>query len=81
MKLDIKKVLPKDPFTYLGHKSIRIITAVYLLIVVIRSCVHLFASDGGARHMTLMSTRILLRSRQDLRNKHNQELQRPSPLK
>jgi uncharacterized membrane protein HdeD (DUF308 family) len=48
MKLDIKKVLPKDPFTYLGHKSIRIITAVYLLIVVIRSCVHLFASDGGA---------------------------------
>jgi hypothetical protein len=48
MKLDIKKVLPKDPSTYLGHKSIRIITAVYLFIVVIRSCVHLFASDGGA---------------------------------
>ena len=48
MKLDIKKVLPKDPFSYQGHKSIRIITAVYLLIVVIRSCVHLFASDGGA---------------------------------
>ena len=48
MKLDIKKVLPRDPFIYDGHKSIRIITAVYLLIVVIRSCVHLFASDGGA---------------------------------
>ena len=48
MKLDIKKVLPRDPFSYHGHKSIRIITAVYLLIVVIRSCVHLFASDGGA---------------------------------
>jgi uncharacterized membrane protein HdeD (DUF308 family) len=48
MKLDINKVLPKDPFSYKGHKSIRIITAVYLLIVVIRSCVHLFASDGGA---------------------------------
>ena len=48
MKLHIKKVLPKDPFLYHGHKSIRIITAVYLLIVVIRSCVHLFASDGGA---------------------------------
>ena len=48
MKLDIKKVLPEDPFSYQGHKSIRIITAVYLLIVVIRSCVHLFASDGGA---------------------------------
>ena len=48
MKLDIKKVLPRDPFSYHGHKSIRIITAVYLLIVVIRSCVHLFVSDGGA---------------------------------
>jgi uncharacterized membrane protein HdeD (DUF308 family) len=48
MKLDIKRVLPKDPSTYKGHKSFRIITAVYLFIVVIRSCVHLFASDGGA---------------------------------
>ena len=48
MKIDVKKILPKDPSTYKGHKSIRIITAVYLLIVVIRSCVHIFASDGGA---------------------------------
>jgi uncharacterized membrane protein HdeD (DUF308 family) len=48
MNIDVKKILPKDPSTYKGHKSIRIITAVYLLIVVIRSCVHIFASDGGA---------------------------------
>jgi hypothetical protein len=48
MKLDIKKVLPKDTSTYNGHKFIRIITAAYLLVVVIRSCVHLFAADGGA---------------------------------
>jgi uncharacterized membrane protein HdeD (DUF308 family) len=48
MNIDVKKILPKDPSTYKGHKSIRIITAVYLFIVVIRSCVHLFASDGGA---------------------------------
>jgi hypothetical protein len=48
MKLDIKRVLPRDPFVYNGHRSIRIITALYLLIVVIRSCVHLFAADGGA---------------------------------
>jgi uncharacterized membrane protein HdeD (DUF308 family) len=48
VKLDVKRVLPKDPFSYNGHKSIRIITAVYLLIVLIRSCVHLFVSDGGA---------------------------------
>ena len=48
MNIDVKKILPKDPSTYKGHKSIRIITAVYLLIVVIRSCIHIFASDGGA---------------------------------
>ena len=48
MNIDVKKILPKDPSTYKGHKSIRIITALYLLIVVIRSCVHIFASDGGA---------------------------------
>ena len=48
MKLDIKRVLPREPFFYNGHKSIRIITALYLLVVVARSCIHLFASDGGA---------------------------------
>ena len=48
MKIDIKKVLPREPFFYNGHKSIRIITALYLLVVVVRSCIHLFASDGGA---------------------------------
>jgi uncharacterized membrane protein HdeD (DUF308 family) len=48
MKIDVKKILPKDPSNYKGHKSIRIITALYLLIAVIRSCVHIFASDGGA---------------------------------
>ena len=48
MKLDIKRVLPGEPFFYNGYKSIRIITALYLLVVVVRSCIHLFASDGGA---------------------------------
>lgn len=48
MKLDVKRVLPSEPFFYNGHKSIRIITALYLLVVVVRSFVHLFASDGGA---------------------------------
>jgi len=48
MNIDVKKILPKDPSTYKGLKSIRIITALYLLIVVIRSCIHIFASDGGA---------------------------------
>ena len=48
MKIDVKRVLPREPFFYNGHKSIRIITALYLLVVVVRSFIHLFASDGGA---------------------------------
>ena len=48
MKIDVKRVLPREPFFYNGHKSIRIITALYLLVVVVRSFIHLFAPDGGA---------------------------------
>jgi hypothetical protein len=48
MTLDITMILPKDPSSYKGHKSIRIVTAFFLLVVLVRSCIHLFASDGGA---------------------------------
>jgi hypothetical protein len=49
MKIDITMILPKDPSSYKGHKSIRIVTAFFLLVVLVRSCIHLFASDGGAK--------------------------------
>jgi hypothetical protein len=49
MTLDITMILPKDPSSYKGHKSIRIVTAFFLLVVLVRSCIHLFASDGGAK--------------------------------
>ena len=48
MTLDITMILPKDPSSYKGHKSIRIVTAFFLIVVLVRSCIHLFASDGGA---------------------------------
>jgi hypothetical protein len=48
MTIDFKMVLPKDPSYYKGHKSIRIVTAFFLIVVLVRSCIHLFASDGGA---------------------------------
>ena len=48
MKIDIRMILPKDPSSYKGHKSIRIVTSFFLIIVLVRSCIHLFASDGGA---------------------------------
>jgi len=48
MTIDIRLTLPKDPSSYKGHKSNRIVTSFFLIIVLVRSCIHLFASDGGA---------------------------------
>jgi hypothetical protein len=48
MTIDITMILPKDPNSYKGHRSVRIVTAFFLIVVLVRSCIHLFASDGGA---------------------------------
>ena len=48
MNIDLKKVLPKDPSSFNGFTSIRILTVLYLLVAVARSCIHFFAEDGGA---------------------------------
>ena len=49
MKLDIKKVLPKDLSIFQGFRQIRLIARFYMFVMVARSCVHLFAADGGAQ--------------------------------
>ena len=49
MKFDINKVFPKNPSRYEGFRIIRLITALYMSVMVARSCIHLFASDGGAQ--------------------------------
>ena len=49
MKFDIKKVFPNNPSRYEGFRIIRLITALYMSVMVARSCIHLFASDGGAQ--------------------------------
>lgn len=48
MKLNFKKVLPKNPTEMKGAKWVRTLTALYLCVMVVRSCIHLFSSDGGA---------------------------------
>ena len=49
MKFDFKKLLPNNPTSFEGFRAIRIVTAIYLLVMVVRSCIHLFAADGGAQ--------------------------------
>jgi len=58
MNLDTKKVLPKDPSRFEGFRLIRLITALYLSLMVIRSCIHLFAADGGAQSIAGIDTSV-----------------------
>jgi hypothetical protein len=48
MNVDVKKILPKDPSAFTGFQLVRILLAIYMMVIVIRSCIHFFVSDGGA---------------------------------
>ena len=58
MKFDIKKLLPKNPPKFEGFRAVRIVTAIYLLVMVVRSCIHLFAADGGAQSIAGIDTSV-----------------------
>ena len=58
MKFDIKKLLPNNPTKFEGFRAIRIVTAIYLLVMVVRSCIHLFAADGGAQSIAVIDTSV-----------------------
>ena len=58
MKLEIQKVLPKDPALFDGFRIIRVITSFYMLVMFVRSCIHLFAIDGGAQSIAGVDTSI-----------------------
>ena len=58
MKFDFKKLLPNNPTSFEGFRAIRIITAIYLLVMVVRSCIHLFAADGGAQSIAGIDTSV-----------------------
>ena len=58
MKFDFKKLLPNNPTSFEGFRAIRIVTAIYLLVMVVRSCIHLFAADGGAKSIAGIDTSV-----------------------
>ena len=58
MKFDIKKLLPNNPTKFEGFRAIRIVTAIYLLVMVVRSCIHLFAADCGAQSIAGIDTSV-----------------------
>ncbi|MEY2710164.1 MAG: hypothetical protein RL031_1037 [Actinomycetota bacterium] len=48
MKINLKKVLPTELSSYVAYRIVRIATALYLMVMIGRSSIHLFSSDGGA---------------------------------
>jgi len=49
MNYKINSVLPNNPSRYAGFQAIRIAAGVILSLAIVRSCIHLFAADGGAQ--------------------------------
>ena len=58
MKLEVRGILPRDPTVFSGLRSVRVITAVYMVVIVVRSCVHLFTPDGGAQSIAGIDTSV-----------------------
>jgi len=58
MYLDIKKVFPEDTSKFEGFRLVRLITTLYILVMVARSCIHLFAVDGGAQSIAGIDTSV-----------------------
>ena len=58
MKFDIKELLPNNPTKFEGFRAVRIVTAIYLLVMVVRSCIHLFTADGGAQSIAGIDTSV-----------------------
>ena len=48
MKINFKLLLPTELSSYVGYRMVRITTALYLMVIIGRSSIHLFSSDGGA---------------------------------
>jgi hypothetical protein len=48
MKIKNKKISPESPSTYSGPPWVRVATSLFLALVIVRSSIHLFSSDGGA---------------------------------
>jgi hypothetical protein len=58
MKLDIKRVFPNNPSKFEGFRIIRLIALLFMFVMVVRSCIHLFAPDGGAQSIAGIDTSV-----------------------
>ena len=54
----IKKIVPRNPKEFGGYFVVRVLTLFFLLVVVVRSAIHLFAPDGGAQSIAGIDTSV-----------------------
>jgi hypothetical protein len=55
---DFGRVLPRDPNTYRGPALAFWITAAYLVLITVRSVIHLVSPDGGAESIATIDTSV-----------------------
>lgn len=58
MNFDISDLLPDNVSSYSGFGFVRILTALFLVLIVARSCIHVFAADGGAKRIAGVDTSV-----------------------
>ena len=58
MNIDVTNLLPDDVSTYSGFGFVRILTALLMMVVVVRSCIHVFSADGGAQRIAGVDTSV-----------------------
>jgi hypothetical protein len=49
MKFNVRNLLPTNNAAFNGFPVIRWLTVPFLVVAIVRSCVHLFSADGGAQ--------------------------------
>ncbi len=54
----IDRIVPDDPRQFQGYAWSRWIAFLYLLVIVTRSCIHLFKDDGGAHSIATIDTSV-----------------------
>ena len=52
------QILPENPREYQGFGVVRLIAFAFLLVVVVRSVIHLFTPDGGAESIAGIDTNV-----------------------
>lgn len=58
MNVDLGNLFPDDVAIYSGPTAVRVILSIYMGIIVIRSCIHVFTADGGAQRIAGVDTSV-----------------------